>query len=151
MNVFFSFTYFFFQNNVWFQSPILSMTSTSACPTAGSWRSSWRRVRRSWSSPQLMILARPICTGRRAEPGQKSTPLCSGWGHDGHGGKLWGWFQCCWCPWLCFFLSYRLIKGRVSGSGSDRRWYIDKVTKVYLFKVWTNAYIWRHFPSKHCL
>lgn len=57
---------------------------------------------------------------------------CSGCGQDGHGGKLWVASSVAVDVFLCGYCAvfYRMTKGRVSGTGSDRRWYIDKVTKV---------------------
>lgn len=43
---------------------------------------------------------------------------------------------------LCghFAVPYRLNKGRVSGTGSDRRWYIDKVIKVLFLS--SELFLW---------
>lgn len=51
---------------------------------------------------------------------------------DGDGGKLWaasGVVTVDVSPCGCCSVPYRMTRGRVSGTGSDRRWYIDKVNK----------------------
>lgn len=102
----------------------------SVWPTVASWRSTCPKMRRSWSSLRLISSAGSLLSGRGATWGQKQ---------DGHGGKLGvassfvavDAFSC-----TCCSIFYRVTRGRVSGTGSDRRWYIDKVTKaIYLESV----------------
>lgn len=104
------------------QSPTLVMVTESIWPMGASWRSTWPKMRRSWSSSHL-VLIEAVFSGRRAKWGQKQ---------DGHGEKL-GVALCVTTdafPHACCSVIYRATRGRVSGTGSDRRWYIDKVSKA---------------------
>lgn len=66
------------------QSPTLVMVIGSIWPMGASWRSTWSKMQRSWSSSHLALREAVFC-GRKAEWGQNQ---------DGHGEKLRVAFSC---------------------------------------------------------